>query len=133
MGAEQSARSVTKRVSKRYAGRELYFGKHAIAAYIELARTEHAAGNPVPMQMCPFALPTQKTVDFYNRLESRVMVQEKYTDSKGKERTRTRPLSKAEKEIMLWQFVAKHGPKETFFAADKLQGYKWQRMYEPAA
>ncbi len=133
MGAEQSARSITKRVSKRYAGRELYFGKHSIAAYIEIARLEHEKGNVIPMQMCPFALPTQKTVEFYNRLEKRVMVEEKYTDGKGKERTRTRILNKAEKEVLLWQFVAKYGPKETFFAADKLQDYRWGRMYEPAA
>lgn len=131
MGAEQSARSVTKRVTKRYAAREMYFGKHAIAAYIEIARQEHNRGNDVPMAMCPFALPSQKAVDFYNRLEQRVMIQEHFKDKDGKERSSKRPLNKAEKEILLWQLVGKYGPKETFVAGGKMQEYSWQRMYEP--
>jgi hypothetical protein len=133
LGAEQSAKSVTKRITKRYGGRELYFGKHAVAAYIEMARLEHEKGNPVPMQMCPFALPSQMTVDFYNRLVNRVMVKEAYINEEGRERTRKRPLNKAEREILLWQFVAKHGPEETLFARGKLPEYRWNRMYNPRA
>jgi hypothetical protein len=133
LDAEQSSKSVTKRVSKRYAAREVSFGKQAVAAYIELARQESMRGNNIPMQMCPFALPTQKTVDFYNRMQNRVMVKDTYVDEDGKESTKKRPLNKAEKEVLLWKFVAKHGPKETLFAAEKLQDYNWQRMYKPAA
>jgi len=132
LDAEQSSKAVTKRVTKRYTSRELSFGKHAVAAYIELARLEHEKGNNIPIQMCPFALPTQKTIDFYNRLQNHVMVKDTYVDEAGKESTKKRSLNKAEKEILLWQFVAKHGPKETLFA-DKIQNYNWQRMYEPAA
>jgi hypothetical protein len=133
IGAEQSSRAVTKRVTKRYAGREVYFGKHAIAAYIELAKLEYEKGNIVPMQMCQFALPTQMTVDFYNKLTHRVMMQEKYVDEAGKERTKKRPLNKAEREILLWRLVKKYGPRKTFFATEKLQNYRWNRIYAPAA
>jgi hypothetical protein len=82
--------------------------------------------------MCPFALPSQKTVDFYNKLSYRVMIQEEKIGEDGKKRRTKRKLNKAEKEILLWGFVAKYGPRETFFAKGKLQDYKWQRIYQPA-
>ncbi len=129
----QSCKATTKRVSKRYAGREHYWCKHAIAAYLHVAKSEFEKGNPNPLDMSPFALPTQRTVDFYNKLTHRVMMQEKYLDEEGKERTKKRPLNKAEREIMLWRLVSKYGPKETLFARGKLQEYKWNRIYAPAA
>jgi hypothetical protein len=130
--SKQTCKATTKRVTKRYSGREHYWCKHAVAAYLHLAKQESDKGNNTPIEMCPFALPSQKTVDFYNKLTYRVMIQEEKIGEDGKKRRSKRHLNKAEKEILLWGFVAKYGPRNTFFAKGKLQDYKWQRIYEPA-
>ena len=36
-----------------------------------------------------------------------------------------RPLNEAEKEILLWGLVKKHGNNATFYATNKLQDYAW--------
>ncbi|MBW3011551.1 hypothetical protein KY311_00020 [Candidatus Woesearchaeota archaeon] len=109
----------------RYSGSELAFCPHVIAAYHKLAKEEWEKGNKTPMEVNPFAIPTKDTVDFYNKLTSQVMVKESYKDDEGKERTKKRPLNKAEKEILLWKRVAKKGAMATFFSTSKIDTYEW--------
>jgi len=113
------------RISRGYKGRESLQDFHIIAAYLEFAHHEVRENkNIVPLQQCPFAIPTQKTVDFYNKLTRNVGIQ--YND-RGKKAKRS--LNRAEKEILLWRFVEKYGHDETFYATKKLRDYKWQLGY----
>jgi len=108
----------------RYATSSVSFCPHIIAAYHKFAKEEWDMGNKTPMEVNPFALPSKKTVDFYNKLESQVMVQDSY-EKDGKNLTKKRPLNKAEKEILLWKYAAKHGAMESFFTKDNLKTYSW--------
>jgi hypothetical protein len=109
------------RISRGYKARESLQDFHIIAAYLEFAHHElRADKNMIPLEQCLFAIPTQKTVDFYNKLSRNVGIQ--YTDLGKKVR---RALNRAEKEILLWRFVEKYGHDETFFATKKLKDYKW--------
>jgi len=114
---------VANTFSYRYATSEVGFCPHIIAAYHKFAKEEWDNGNKTPMQMNPFAIPTKQTVDFYNKLERQVMIKEYYYDKNRKMRSKRRPLNKAEKEILLWKYVAAHGPKKTFYATEKLTKY----------
>ena len=119
--ATHACKFVTSRVSGGYTGREQLHDFHVIAAYLEFAHHELRANkNLVPLEQCPFAIPTQKTVDFYNKLTRNVAIQ--YTDKGKKVR---RALNRAEKEILLWRFVEKYKHDETFYATRKLKDYRW--------
>jgi len=108
----------------RYATSSIGFCPHIIAAYHKFAKEEWDSGNKTPMEVNPFAIPSKSTVDFYNKLENQVMVQESY-EKDGKQLTKKRPLNKAEKEILLWKIVAKKGAMKTFFTRDSLKTYSW--------
>jgi len=102
------------------------FCSHEIAAYLELVQREWDQNkNLVPLQMSQIAIPSQRTVDFYLRLENNVLVRDK--DRKGKEVLRK--LNMAEIEVALWSFVKKYGHDNTFFCKTgrdgNLRDYKW--------
>jgi len=98
---------------------------HEIAAYLELIQqewTQHK--NIIPLQMCPFAIPSQATVDFYLKLENNVLVSDNEKEDK------LRKPNRAEKEISLWALVQTLGHDKTFYADKSRDGdvrdYKWQ-------
>jgi len=74
------------------------------------------------MQMNPFALPTQKVVDFYLKLRTQVMV---FEYDKEKRRKWHRSLHEAEIEKLLWDFVKEYEYKPTFFATKQFRNYDW--------
>jgi hypothetical protein len=98
------------------------FCSHEIAAYLKI--TDHYLKNEknhVPLQMSQFAIPTQETADFYTNMDNSCL--KEYIDDKGK--TKLRNLNRAEKEILLWNYVKQEGHDKTFFATDKLKDYDW--------
>lgn len=119
--ADHVCRFRVSRSSGAYKARELLLDFHVIAAYLEFAHHELRENkNIVPLEQCPFAIPTQKTVDFYNRLNNNVVIQHNLSGKKVR-----RVLNRAEKEILLWRLVEKYGHDETFYATKKLKDYKW--------
>ena len=99
------------------------FCPHVIAAYLKVAKDAKENGELTPVKFMPFPLPSELTVDFYNKLANQVMVREKI----GENRRRKRPLNKAEKEILLWDLVKIMGPEATLQAKKKLANYEWQK------
>jgi hypothetical protein len=95
------------------------FCAHEAAAY--LAIIDHYwlnEKNIRPLEMSQFAIPTQDTVDFYRKLSENCLIQ-------GKDETKPRKLTKAEKEILLWGLVQNKGHDATFFATEKVRDYDW--------
>lgn len=100
----------------------LNFCAHEVAAYLAIIDDAwNKDKNIIPLQMCPFAIPTQKTIDFYKKAKSKVVVQ--YINEKGKKTIA--PLNQAEREIALWSLVKKYGHDTTFFAREKVSNYKF--------
>ncbi len=106
------------------------FCAHGIAALEFLAKEEYTRGeylakkNRVPFDFMPFPLPTEEMVHYHNKLMSQVMVS--YKDPEGKQRKR--PLNKAEREILLWDFVRVNGYEPTFGPKDKkITEYAWEK------
>lgn len=105
----------------RESSRLVDFCAHEIAGY--LAIIDHYLNNKlniIPLQMSQFPIPTQETVDFYERLTHNVLIQ---TDDDKK----PRKLNIAEKEILLWGFVHVHGHDSTFYAREKVKEYTWRK------
>ena len=113
---------------------EYTFCPHEIAAYLAVAdyiyhesKAKYGAGRLI---LIPFAMPTQLTVDFYNKTRNNMMIEEKKKINK-KLRLVKRPLNKAEQERLLWAFTAVkkdekgrlHRP--TWFTKKKLVDYNW--------
>lgn len=101
---------------------------HEIAGYLQII--DHYLNNEknlIPLQMSPFAIPTQETVGFYLTLENNVLVRDESLTSKDK----LRKLNRAEMEIMLWGFVKDLGYDRTFYAKGSRDGnlseYIWTR------
>lgn len=95
---------------------------HEIAAYWKIAELYWTRNkNIIPLEMNPFAMPTQFTVDFYKNLISRVLIRDESSSAKDN----LRKLNKAEINIMLWGLVHKYGHDKTFFATEKLRDYNW--------
>ena len=119
--ADHVCRFRVSRSSGAYKGREPLQDFHIVAAYLEFAHHELKVNkNIIPLEQCPFAIPTQKTADFYNKLTRNTAIQ--YVDRDKKVR---RAVTSAEKEILVWRFVEKYGHDETFYATKKLKNYKW--------
>ena len=109
------------RISKRYTTRESFIDFHICSAYLAFADRELKFNkNKVPLEMCPFAIPTQKTIDYYRKLVNNVVIMYE-EDSKEVKRA----TNQGEREFLLWPFVDKHGHDETFYATKKLKEYKW--------
>jgi len=99
---------------------------HEISAYLELIQQElDTKKNIIPIQMCPFAIPTQETVDYYLKWGNNVLIH----DKKIKSKDNLRKPNRAEKEIGLWALVEKFGHDNTFFSRESRDGhvmnYRW--------
>jgi hypothetical protein len=98
---------------------------HEVAAYLRAIEYYKNKHNLVPLQMCQFALPSQKTVDFYKALGNNVLVR----DSARKTNGGLRHLNRAEKEIALWSLVEELGHDRTFYSKKSRDGnlaeYDW--------
>src|SRR3989338_1383532 len=96
------------------------FCAHEVAALEKLAQKQFMISrNRVLYDFIPFPIPTEETVRYYNKLAAQIMVQ--YVDLNGKKRKR--PLNKAEREILLWDFVRIRGYENSFGAKGKVVGY----------
>jgi len=98
------------------------FCAHTVAALEHLAKTRFVISNDrVPYDFIPFPMPTQETVEYYNKLVNNVMVEDEFNGKKRK-----RPLNKAEREILLWDFVKITGYDAAFgHKSRKFREYKW--------
>ncbi|MBR9690977.1 hypothetical protein GOV08_04810 [Candidatus Woesearchaeota archaeon] len=79
-------------------------------------------GNYIPLEQSLVAIPTQETVDFYEKLNHNIFIQ----TSKDKA---SRQLTQAEKEVMIWGLVYisnKEKKPDPFFAKNKIWGYNWR-------
>lgn len=96
------------------------FCAHEIAGYlaiIDFYWKEHK--NIIPLQMSQFVIPTQETVNFYQKLCNNCLIH----PSKNQ---KPRKLHRAEQEILLWGLVYKKGHDKTFFATEKIRDYSWK-------
>lgn len=93
------------------------FVAHEIAGYFAII-DHYLKQVKVSLEMNPFAVPTQLTVDYYNKWLRRVLIQPEEGDKPRK------PLI-AEKEIGLWGLVLRKGYEETFKARQKIKDYRW--------
>jgi len=99
---------------------------HEITGTLELVQKEWADNkNIIPLQMCQFAIPTQRTVDYYLKLERNILVKDESLETKDK----LRKPNRADKEIALWDFVKSFGHDETFYSKESRDGdvnnYNW--------
>ena len=96
------------------------FCAHDIAGYLKIMdHYWNKDKNLVPLQMNQFAIPTQETANFYNKLSKNCLIQ-------ISEDKKPRKLNRSEKEILLWGLVHKLGHDKTFFAKEKLKDYNWE-------
>ncbi|MBI2004368.1 hypothetical protein HYS72_02795 [Candidatus Pacearchaeota archaeon] len=99
------------------------FCAHEIAGYLQLIEQKlNKKKNIIPLQMCQFAIPTQKTVDYYLKLENNVLIYDKNLKNKDK----LRKPNRAEKEMALWSLVKFLGHDKTFYATEKIKNYIWK-------
>ncbi len=101
---------------------------HEIAAYLAVIDHFWEQKNLIPLQMSQYAIPTQKTVDFYLKLCNNILIQ----DSSLKSKDKLRKLNRAEKEIRLWGLVWELGHDATFYSKASRDGdvanYNWQAI-----
>jgi len=98
------------------------FCAHEVAGIEKLAqRNFMVAGDRVPYSFVPFPIPTKETVQYYNKLLSQAVVEYESEDKK-----KMRPLNKAEREILLWDFVRIMGYDASFGKkGKKILDYGW--------
>jgi len=103
------------------------FCAHEVAALEFLAKEEFrkegyvSRGNRIPFDFLPFPIPTEETADYHKKLMCKVIVEHK----EGK-KTRKRLLNKAEREILLWDFVRIRGYEAAFGRkGKKITEYRW--------
>lgn len=93
---------------------------HEMAGNLELIQSEWDKNkNLIPLQMCQFAIPTQKTVDYYLRWERNILTRDEELKSEDK----LRKPNRADKEIGLWAFVEAFGYDETFYSRESRDGH----------
>jgi hypothetical protein len=98
--------------------KRLDFCCHDIAAYFALIENYAKEGNIIPFQECPFAVPTQKAIDFYRKLGTRVLIKD---SDRG-----IRKLTNVEKEVLLFGQVYKKGHDALYFPLQgKVKDYDW--------
>ena len=120
--ADHTCKFRSTRITKRFTARESFLDFHIIAADLAFINYEHQTKkNLVPLETCAFAIPTQKTLDFYNKIVNNTLVM--YRDDNGN--LVKRATNQAEREILLWHFVKKYKHDATFYATKKLKNYKW--------
>ena len=119
--ADHTCKLRSTRISTRFTHREVFMDFHVGMAYFALIENELKLNkNIIPLEMCPFVIPSQRMVNFYNKISKRVIVQYKENGKSIK-----RSTNQAEREILLWQLVSKYGHDETCFSKEKLIKYKW--------
>ncbi|OGJ21444.1 hypothetical protein A3K73_09045 [Candidatus Pacearchaeota archaeon RBG_13_36_9] len=91
---------------------------HEIAAYLGIIEHYWGKKNIVPLQMCQFAIPSQKIVDFYLRLGNNVLVKDLSLGSEDK----LRKPDRGDKEIALWSQVESLGYDKTFYSKRSRDG-----------
>jgi hypothetical protein len=99
---------------------------HEIAAYLKVIEHYWGEKNITPLQMCQFAIPSQKMVDFYLRLGNNVLVKDHSLRSQDK----LRKPDRADKEIALWGQVEGLKHDATFYSKMSRDGdvadYSWR-------
>jgi len=99
---------------------------HEIAAYLKIIEHYWGEKNMTPLQMCQFAIPAQKMVDFYLRLGNNVLVRDLSLRSKDK----LRKPDRGDKEIALWNQVENLKHDATFYSKKSRDGdvsdYNWK-------
>jgi len=116
----------SKRFNIRYrfekdkeSSRAFNFCAHEIAGYLAIVDFYWKENkNIIPLQMSQFAIPTQETVNFYQKLCNNCLIHPK--------KQKIRKLHRAEQEILLWGLVYKKGHDKTFFATEKIRDYSWK-------
>jgi len=101
------------------------FYPHDVAGYLGIIKSELAKHNLTPMEMNPFALPSQHQADFYTKLCNNVLIYDPTLNSKNK----LRKLHLAEKSILLARGIGKFGHDDFAFwdwgRDGKLKDYDW--------
>lgn len=106
------------------------FCPHEIAAYLKISE-QAGKDSQGRIMLQPFALPTPETVKFYRKVREQVMVREtKRSKTTGKTYRIARPFNEAEIEILLWQFTARKGYVDSWYASEsrhgqRLRDYAW--------
>lgn len=89
---------------------------HEIAAYIAIAARQRRKNNEVTAEVMPFPKISPRMAKFWKNLTTRVMIED----------NRKRPLNKAERNILLADFVKKFGPREAMRTRQvHYADYKW--------
>ncbi|MBD3252604.1 hypothetical protein GF386_02645 [Candidatus Pacearchaeota archaeon] len=103
-----------------------FFQPQDIAAYMAVIRDERQKHNHTPLEMNPFALPSQLQKEFYLKLCNNVLVYDPTLNS----RTKTRKLHLAEKSILLARAIGIFGHDEFSFWNPERDGsissYGWR-------
>ena len=110
-----------KYMGQKETSRQLNLCEHEGAGYLALIDhywTEDK--NITPLEMSQFAIPTQETVDFYDKLCHNVLIQ-------LPDENKPRKLSMPEREVLLWGLVYHLGHDKTFFATEKVRDYTWRQ------
>lgn len=101
------------------------FCSHEIAAYLKLIEQEKQEGNFIPLEMCEFAIPSQKTVDYYLKILNNTLIRDENIKAKDK----LRKPNKADIELMLWAWVKELRHDKTFYSDRARDGrvkeYNW--------
>jgi len=101
------------------------FYPHDVAGYLGIVKSELGEHNMTPMEMNPFALPSQHQADFYTKLCNNVLIYDPSLSSKDK----LRKLHLAEKSILLARAIGKFGHDDFSFwepgRDGKLKDYDW--------
>ena len=105
--------------NEKESSKEFNFCAHEIAGYFAIIDYYlNKEKNLIPLQMSQFAIGTQLTVDYYNKLNKNCLIQT--PDEK-----RPRRLIIREDEVLLWNLVKKLKHDKTFYAREKIKGYNW--------
>ncbi len=89
---------------------------HEVAAYIAIAARQRRKGNNVTAEVMPFPKVSPRLANFWKKLTTRVMI----------EPDRKRVLNKAERNILLADFVKEYGAKEAMFSRNaQYSDYRW--------
>jgi len=103
-----------------------FFQPHDIAAYMAVIRDERQKHNHTPLEMNPFALPSQLQREFYLKLCNNVLIYDPTLESRAK----TRKLHLAEKSILLARAIGVFGHDEFSFWDPERDGsmknYEWR-------
>ncbi len=117
-------RQTFQQLTKRHFGGVDVFNFHHVMAYYAIsAHYRHHIQDRLLLQ--PFGVPTKPLVVFDGHLQH-VLLQEDTLDDRGLRKRIHRTLSEAEREIMLWRHVIRHGYSASLKAVRPLIEYNWK-------